>query len=646
MKKFNKILSGLLASLMLITSVPVNAVAPIINTENTSMTSELTETEVETSDIVDSQETSEETTSETTENTSTETSENTSDTSTSETTESSETSTEVSESSEETTSETETQSSETEQPSINDIDSLDDTEDDEEIVYGPLDGWELSLKLYDKDVNNGRNPVDTIDWDATQELSGTPERNHGNDATKAINMQINYHNEIAPVDYEPGDLTFIVPNIAYNMKSSTGPTYDQIYASILVGANDSTHAGYDWDFVGYDNDMSQTYTSPSTSVAFFKFTNANKIEAGTNFEGSIQIAYSFTSYGESAETFIDECFHSFEKSFNSHMMTSETFDSLVSGFKTKYDEILNEETNKFKEENNDDLIVNDFEEQIETKQTELQTIIDKLSENNYGILMSPNWPNFYPNNMSESKNYYYYKFDNAKQITITFDNNSRTENNLDYLSVYDMNTGKKIDTLTGTLSNISKTYDTNYIKLAIRSDVSVQYQFKATLTSDIPKTEEVISLEKEFEEKQEEINNLNKEFENYKTDYNNRLAKATSIDKISMLTYDKYFVNEENILNTNSINFNYERTYTHPWVKAQYTITETAAEFKDSPDLLPEDYEDYYWVRYSFSTNLNTSYYYSYPHQYVYYNTGIIKETFGENTIIKSKVQIKKNTVI
>lgn len=664
MKKFNKILSGLLASLMLITSVPVNAVAPIINTENTSMTSELTETEVETSDIVDSQETSEETsnevsindmsedtngetgtssetseetTSETTENTSTETSENTSDTSTSETTESSETSPEVSESSEETTSETETQSSETEQPSINDIDSLDDTEDDEEIVYGPLDGWELSLKLYDKDVNNGRNPVDTIDWDATQELSGTPEKNHNNNVTKAINMQINYHNEIAPVDYEPGALTFIVPNIAYNMKDKTGTTYDQIYASILVGANDSTHAGYAWDFVGYDNDMSQTYTSPSTSVAFFKFTNANKIEAGTNFEGSIQIAYSFTSYGESAETFIDECFHSFEKSFNSHMMTSETFDSLVSGFKTKYDEILNEEKQQIAESLDYDTIVSNYNNEISALEDEIDALLNQLTLiDDVDILESPNWPNVYPNNMTESKYYYNYYFENANQIILRFDNNSITESNFDYIYIYDMNTGKKIDTLNGTLSNIIKVYDTNNIKITLKSDSSVQQKFKAFIYTDSDISDEGKEILNTIFQKQDEVTQKQQELSDFKTDYNNKLSEATSVDKISILTYNEYFVDEENILNTNSINFNYERTYTHPWVKAQYTITETAAEFKDSPDLLPEDYEDYYWVRYSFSTNLNTSYYYSYPYQYVYYNTGIIKETFGENTIVYS----------
>ena len=660
MKKFNKILSGLLASLMLITSVPVNAVAPIINTENTSMTSELTETEVETSDIVDSQETSEETsnevsindmsedtngetgtssetseetTSETTENTSTETSENTSDTSTSETTESSETSTEVSESSEETTSETETQSSETEQPSINDIDSLDDTEDDEEIVYGPLDGWELSLKLYDKDVNNGRNPVDTIDWDATQELSGTPERNHGNNATKAINMQINYHNEIAPVDYEPGALTFIVPNIAYNMKNSTGTTYDQIYSTIIVGANDSTHAGYDWDFVGYDNDMSQTYTSPSTSVAFFKFTNANKIEAGTNFEGSIQIAYSFTSYGESAEVFIDECFHSFEKSFNSHMMLTETFDSLVSGFRTKYNEILDEETNKVKESIDYDTIVSNYNNEISALEDEIDALFDQLALiDDVDILESPNWPNAYPNNMTESKYYYNYYFENANQIILRFDNNSIAESGYDYIYVYDMNTGEKIDTLNGTLSDITKVYDTNNIKITLKSDGSVQKKFKAFIYTDSDISYEGKEILNTIFQKQDEVTQKEQELSDFKTDYDNKVSEATSADKISILTYNEYFVDEENILNTNAINFNYERTYTHPWVKEDYSLTESAYTITNA-DVLPSNWEDYTWVRYYYYAPLSRSSY-SYPYLYVYYSYASIMENFGSDVIV------------
>src|SRR5699024_633516 len=104
----------------------------------------------------------------------------------------------------------------------------------------------------------------------------------------------NYKNAVAPMDYEAGTLLFIVPNLAYQYNSLYGQSTN-LSVTITTGANDGTHTGYDWDFLGYDNDMNSTDKTADSGTAYMIFTNSKDIEAGKTFEGSIQVKYAFTS---------------------------------------------------------------------------------------------------------------------------------------------------------------------------------------------------------------------------------------------------------------------------------------------------------------------------------------------------------------
>ena len=67
--------------------------------------------------------------------------------------------------------------------------------------------------------------------------------------------------------------------------------------AITVGANDSTHTGYDWNYTYVlDPDNNYNKFSNPKEIGTFIFTNANVIEEKSNFEGSIQIVYSITPW--------------------------------------------------------------------------------------------------------------------------------------------------------------------------------------------------------------------------------------------------------------------------------------------------------------------------------------------------------------
>lgn len=178
---------------------------------------------------------------------------------------------------------------------------------DEETEETEKDNWELGLVFYDSSVDNGKTPLTEINWDASDGSyrDGTP---------RVITVQINYKNTNALTTYQPGELEISIPNLVYNTSAN-----DEISPfwrnSVTVGANDSTHTGYDWNFV--------TASSPNDTQKDYLFTNANTIEEKSNFEGNIQIVYSITPNGESTrvsyhsnyniEKYEDECVHNFNK---------------------------------------------------------------------------------------------------------------------------------------------------------------------------------------------------------------------------------------------------------------------------------------------------------------------------------------------
>ena len=120
--------------------------------------------------------------------------------------------------------------------------------------------------------------------------------------------------------YQPGELEISIPNLIY--KGGTGTASDaQWNASAVVGANDSTHIGYMWNFT--------TATKPSAAQKLFTFANANTIEEKSNFEGNIQIEYTITPTKEFPERYEDQCTHNFSKSLqatlNNFLKSNEIF---------------------------------------------------------------------------------------------------------------------------------------------------------------------------------------------------------------------------------------------------------------------------------------------------------------------------------
>ena len=144
----------------------------------------------------------------------------------------------------------------------------DNTEDEEE---PSTDNWELGLVFYDSTVDNGKTPLTSIDWDAS-------DGGYGKTDPRVITVQINYKNTNAVTTYEPGKLEISIPNLIYGTGYTTGSGASWL-SSVTIGANDSTHTGYDWNFSGYSGNST------------YKFTNAVTIEEKSNFEGSIQIVY-------------------------------------------------------------------------------------------------------------------------------------------------------------------------------------------------------------------------------------------------------------------------------------------------------------------------------------------------------------------
>ena len=220
------------------------------------------------------------------------------------------------------------------------------TVDEEETPEELVDNWEISTVFYDSSVDKGmidsdgnyddtqlKTPLKSINWDASN-LS------YDEEETRIITVQINYKNTNAVTTYQAGDLTLTIPNLMYEggykkvYNSETGKYEYEYYgaylsnlkASIIVGANDSTHSKYDWDFT--------TGTSPTVKQKTFTFTNAKVFEEKANFEGSIQIVYTITSKGESSyqpviEKYEDECTHTYSIILQSTLSYNKTVDSTV-----------------------------------------------------------------------------------------------------------------------------------------------------------------------------------------------------------------------------------------------------------------------------------------------------------------------------
>ena len=173
------------------------------------------------------------------------------------------------------------------------------TETDSEQSEETLDNWELGLVFYDSTVNNGNTPLTEINWDASDGSYGIGE-------TRIITVELNYEIENTET-LNKGDIQISVPNLIYNSLENTNesPLWN---TSVLLGANDSTHSGYEFTFTaGNIADITQEY---------YTFSNEIVLEPSIH-KGSIQIIYNITPQEEKIitekfakiENYEDECFH-------------------------------------------------------------------------------------------------------------------------------------------------------------------------------------------------------------------------------------------------------------------------------------------------------------------------------------------------
>ena len=288
-KKFNQAFSAILAACVILTSVPVNALSTgetnteqqtlnDLNTENSISTNESNATSAEVATDSDASE----------------------DTSISEIS-----SNDIDSSEEKLNNEISLQS--------------DDTEDEEE---PSTDNWELGLVFYDSSVDNGKTPLTSIDWDAS-------DGGYGTGTPRVITVQINYKNTNAVTTYQPGELKLkidgLLKGISTNGETGSSARLSNFTLSWVIGANDATHTGYDWNYAA--NYTYPAFSSTPLNISDITFTNANIIEEKSNFEGSIQMVYTVTpryesgaykdigssrSYGE-MEACEDECIRTFSK---------------------------------------------------------------------------------------------------------------------------------------------------------------------------------------------------------------------------------------------------------------------------------------------------------------------------------------------
>ncbi len=154
--------------------------------------------------------------------------------------------------------------------------------------------WDVSLAIYDSKVNGGKTALTAADWDGSQPENGFGQTTDAGEP-RTFTVQITYRNTSAAKEHGKGDLRIRIPDLSYGMESAV------CSAKITVGANDSSHSNYDWDYKGSQGGV-------------MTFTNAYALEEGTNLEGSIQIAYEIRpEKEENPERFKDECFKEFSK---------------------------------------------------------------------------------------------------------------------------------------------------------------------------------------------------------------------------------------------------------------------------------------------------------------------------------------------
>ena len=133
-----------------------------------------------------------------------------------------------------------------------------------------LQGWNLSLLMYDTGVENGRVAVNQDVWDATNE-----------NEKRVVTVQVNLSNTALAKDYAPGELVISVDSLGKLNPTNSTMTDFKSPTTISADPKSNTTKEYDWSY-RYDS-----------STQKFIFTNNNTIEFGSTFESTIQMAFEF-----------------------------------------------------------------------------------------------------------------------------------------------------------------------------------------------------------------------------------------------------------------------------------------------------------------------------------------------------------------
>ena len=159
-----------------------------------------------------------------------------------------------------------------------------------EPVLGPSDEnyWDLEICFFDSTVDGGRTPLQTIDWDATN-------GDHDRLNARTIQVQITYRNTNSDRAYAPGELTLSIPNIMAGMRTQGTLTTSKLNWSASVPANDDSHSGYDWTIT---TPFMTTINYTSYGSNTLTFTNAFAVQEDENFEGTLTITYTLQPEGE------------------------------------------------------------------------------------------------------------------------------------------------------------------------------------------------------------------------------------------------------------------------------------------------------------------------------------------------------------
>lgn len=184
-------------------------------------------------------------------------------------------------------------------------------------------------------------------------------------------------------------------------------------------------------------------------------------------------------------------------------------------------------------------------------------------------VQSPNYPGKYPNNLKQEETFWEYSWPEADELIVNVKTFDMDVYGKDYLYFYDKEGNQTMYFRSSGYAGRTYRISGNYTKLAMESDNAYPY-------------------------------------------YTGFELEITPIKKVK----------------SNTITFNYTRTYSHPWQERDYFIYKSATKI-NGYDGLGENSDDYIWVKYKFNHSITTYVEYYYP--YIAAQNIYIKDSFPEN---------------